>query len=748
MSEISVIVSIWVDKAMNRIKAIFNEYKYILLVITVACLVIFGIFIFGDRPFLVNADQQLQYNIFYEEWIRLVEEFFSGNGLPMYSWNSFLGTDFFAANAYYLTGDIFLPLLLHIHDIELALFIETLACVYISAIAMNAFLKEFGIEKQGVRNFNSIIYAISGWATLYYGQYMFHRFYAFLPLLFLGVEYFINKRKSSIFIFAVAILFLQSYYLMFPTTLFLLLYGIFTEVRRKEKVSKIIRDGLHLMLRFLVGFCMSLVVIMPALIYLSSNPRIGVVENVGVLWDLNVYLGFIINLITSPFPVYTNYPNLFYSGTNGHAYWYSLLVGILPLIFAITLYRNKKYKSYLAVSLVLIGFLFIKPLSSVMHGFSEPSLRWSFLIIFFIILSSAKGQDIGVSSRELKKSLIIYFSVFVGTIILGFIANIIEVETFKLHVASIGISLLLALFIAIVYLKHEKIAICIQIAQLILMAAGLLYVYNVNYYRYEESINREYVNYFKTADDDLMFRYYVDPAHLMPSSQLNLNKSLVFGMMSTSTYNTLYEASLVPFLKTNNVGWHIIHLSEPSIMDVLGVKYYIVYDETELPTAYQFEYAYDLNHLKVYLRSDFKGFGYTLADIDYFSNFSDTMDYEETLFVDDSNINIAKYDGGTCSKFNVYEVRNNYLKGTVYLNESNILFLPIPNNSGWKVIVNGVKKETISVNGGFLGIELEAGDSDIQLYFVTPGLKTGLLISVISLLLAGLIIFYERRRHV
>ena len=196
--ELSIVCAcIWGGEEMKKsLESFFKEYKWILLAITIACIVIFGIFIFFDRPFLVNADQQLQYNIFYEEWIRLIKEFFKGNGFPLYSWNSFLGTDFWSARAFHVVGDPFLPLLIFIKDIEIGLLVETILCVYCSSVFMNIYLKEFKIEKQSIRNWISIIYALSGFATLFIGQYMFHRFYAFLPLLFFGVERYFNNRRG------------------------------------------------------------------------------------------------------------------------------------------------------------------------------------------------------------------------------------------------------------------------------------------------------------------------------------------------------------------------------------------------------------------------------------------------------------------------------------------------------------------------------------------------------------------------
>ena len=276
--------------------------------------------------------------MFYEEWIHLLKDFLRGKGLPVYSWNSFLGTDFWSSRAFHVIGNPFIFLFFLVDSVETATLIESILCVYISAVSMNLFLKEFGIKKQYVRNSISLIYAFSGWASLFIGQYMFHRFYALLPFLFYGAENFIQRKKIIGFILAVFILFLQNYYFMFPTTIFLFIYCLMS-LRHKEitSYSEILLYAVQMIILYFVGFLLSAVLTVPAFLYLLQNERVGAQSLGGLFWEPQVYLGMILNFIISPFPVYTDYPNIFYSGTNGHAYWYSLFIGIIPTVSVISL---------------------------------------------------------------------------------------------------------------------------------------------------------------------------------------------------------------------------------------------------------------------------------------------------------------------------------------------------------------------------------------------------------------------------
>ena len=92
-------------------KAWISRNKNLIFMLLAAIFMIFGIYILGGREFLFNADQRLQYNYFYDEWLRLIEKFITNGEFPFYSWNTFLGNNFYASKAYYVVGDIFLPFL-------------------------------------------------------------------------------------------------------------------------------------------------------------------------------------------------------------------------------------------------------------------------------------------------------------------------------------------------------------------------------------------------------------------------------------------------------------------------------------------------------------------------------------------------------------------------------------------------------------------------------------------------------------
>ena len=64
-----------------------------------------------------------------------------------------------------------------------------------------------------------------------------------------------------------------------------------------------------------------------------------------------------------------------------------------------------------------------------------------------------------------------------------------------------------------------------------------------------------------------------------------------------------------------------------------------------------------------------------------------------------------------------------------------LVFFSIPYDEGWKAYVNGAEVAVEKVNVGFMAVPVMSGTSTIVFEYETPGLSTGLIVSVIALVL-------------
>ncbi|MCC4502654.1 YfhO family protein [Limosilactobacillus reuteri] len=94
--------------------------------------------------------------------------------------------------------------------------------------------------------------------------------------------------------------------------------------------------------------------------------------------------------------------------------------------------------------------------------------------------------------------------------------------------------------------------------------------------------------------------------------------------------------------------------------------------------------------------------------------------------------------------------KRNQIQGTIKTTRPGVLTSSIPYSTGWSVKVNGKKATTLRTNQAFLGVYLPTGTHHVTFNYELPGIKLGVLLSLIGLgwtILAGIItIVWERKR--
>lgn len=94
------------------------------------------------------------------------------------------------------------------------------------------------------------------------------------------------------------------------------------------------------------------------------------------------------------------------------------------------------------------------------------------------------------------------------------------------------------------------------------------------------------------------------------------------------------------------------------------------------------------------------------------------------------------------------EVSDNHLTGKLTSETDTILCFSVPYSQGWQAMVDGQPVESFRANRAFIGLEVPAGTHDVELYYITPGLKQGILLSGVGVIsLAVLLIVYRKRKN-
>ncbi len=89
-------------------------------------------------------------------------------------------------------------------------------------------------------------------------------------------------------------------------------------------------------------------------------------------------------------------------------------------------------------------------------------------------------------------------------------------------------------------------------------------------------------------------------------------------------------------------------------------------------------------------------------------------------------------------------ITGNEISGTIHPETDKLLFMSIPYSSGWKCYVDKNETPIIKANIGFCAVEIPAGEHTVIWKYCTPGLKSGLLVSMISWLLFILLLINSK----
>lgn len=227
-----------------------------------------------------------------------------------------------------------------------------------------------------------------------------------------------------------------------------------------------------------------------------------------------------------------------------------------------------------------------------------------------------------------------------------------------------------------------------------------------------------------------------------------------------------------PFTSMNNMCWEIINGGLYYINDFKQIS------EDELNTVYECDVTLD-GEFQLELSSSFTG--KTIIKVDDETVYEDTGDkmiislgrlekgqkvtVEINRKSDDEHSGIKVYSGtlssiafqemyDTLSKeqMEIREYEDDYVKGSIYLEDASKVLITIPYKEGWSIYVDGELSEAETYMDLFYVLDLDAGRHEIYFTYRTPGWNEGLYVTVASLgifiaaLTVTLIISYKKKK--
>ncbi|MFV0379471.1 MAG: YfhO family protein [Anaerorhabdus sp.] len=758
-----------------------RDYLILVGIVVAMLLVIFSPILLANRPLTVGTDLKPQYLFFTKELYNLWSNFFETGTLPFYSWVMFLGTNFYSSMTFYGSTDIF-NLIGYIFrsynffDVQMYLLMFK---VLVAVIGMAIYLNKFKYSKY-IIYIGSIAFGLSSWMFLFSGHPMFFSFYCLTPFYFLGIEKYLKENKVLLYALMCILLLLTNWYFFFSISMISPLYFIYRYYMINGNFNNFIKRCLKLILIYIVAVGCTMVSTYPTLLYMRESERAGFyLSKLFFTQKWKIYLHQLFaTFVPSQLYIYGN--NIFETGwhvTRELALWAGSVVSIsiVSMLFAFKKESLDKYKKATIIfHVILYVMLALKIFNGAIHGFSDPSFRWSMFIIFFNISTMAYVLS-NLKSFSLKKISWCAFGVvllcFIGIPMTSKILNV-ELLSYQLQWTIFLKSMIFIALTSFILVRNKenflKILLIITVVEFTFFGWNYYSVKLNRGYSGTYEFHKRAVSVIEKKEEQLNnYLDYLDPNNLNLYYRLYVSKSLTWNyshnIAMTYGYHGLsvYASTITPSIyKLSKMAPQIISYNSQMIFDIedkdlmnyLSVKYAMVTNEDELIDGINWKLIDDayFESIRVYENMDYQPFITGVNKVIKQSEFKDLKQFYDGIVVEDDLYEYLK-DKVNDSYVDLYNVNTNgnSVFANVHLKEDGIIQIKLPYDKGWKITLNGKLQDVYRVNGGFMAVEAPKGDVNIQMYFTPDGFKTGAIISFISIFAFGIYfikVFYDKRK--
>lgn len=716
------------------------------LTIFVSLLVVFSPYIFLGQKYINSYDTLNQHVPFYTEFRNKI---YSGDSL-FWSHNFMFGSSFLTGKSFYLTTDLFsyIFLLFPFLDVIDALFVLQLIKSVVSYFGMYLLLNEFEFSFKS-KIVCSLAYTFSSWIFIFYGMPTYVSFATFLPFFFFGIERYLKENKIFIVFIFTLIIICSNFYMFYSLSVFLVFYWIARYLvfyDEKFNISKFLKRTIILIIVYLLGVGVSSPIMIPTIYGMLQNNRVKEAGVSSIFWSpFRIYADMFIKFMASP--MYVNRPfdtalqSNYYRFDQISLFTTSCSCVLLPQFFVIANKRNKK----IGLVFVLIAILMLGTQigCSIFHGFSEPSFRWTILLILIsLIILAYLLNNLDKINIKLLIASILFYSLSACILIIHY--NIFSQG--KVQFIMMILSLLLMCIYSLLLLKKTNLLYMLMSLEVVLL--GL----SSNYFlkdRFQHNYKYEFLpeNYFETIDNtDEFYRIWISKEDVDMDYQkdFNFNNNLVLNYKGLYSYDSVYQSTLTDLNKAYEQYFHWFEFTENGIATATSTKYYVAKYDYEIPnTNIEFIEKIGNSDYNLYLNKDYRKFGYTNNNVFSFEQWSVFDLLSKDMFIKDclmiSENDINKYDLDNLEKCKSHYLNNlkytsNTIDGDIETSTDELLFLSIAYDKGWTITCDGEKKNVIKTDGGFMSVLVPKGNHHIHAEYKPYLFNIGVIISLLSII--------------
>lgn len=773
------------NKTVKTFDSYIKNKSLYLLFIPVALLILFvykdfitlhNLFLFKD----IGADTVTS---FYPNYVCL-SNYIREIGIPSWSFQQGLGQNLFPFNMgdpfsfiLYLSGESLIPYMIVYIEITKIILISIFSYLLFRKLDLSSYTCIIG----------SLMLSFSGYAILGGTWYIFSTEALYFILILYGFECLF--KGDNWYVFLISIFLISSYQpvILFVSICFVSIYAI-TRIAMTDdfSVSKLLKLTAKTVGVTILGVGLSGIFLLPTVNQLLHSPRgSGDFSMFKTLISFGLGVEKIGHYGTAIMRFFSN--NMLGTGNNFSGWGNYLeapilycglpVILLIPQIF-IGVSRKMKiiYACLVSAILIILIFPFFR---YAFWGFSGDYYRlFSFGIVSLLVFISLNSLHNIVKNG--KVNLVLLGITIVCILVILNAGSRLEVSPDS-TIRKISMFLIILYGLLILMLKYEKTRLTAQIFLLITLVFELGYTANetVNNRKREVPISlalktdyndftKEALDYIKKEEKSF---YRINKTYFSATSQdySAFNDSKMQHYNGSTSYTSFNQLQYIKFFQETNVinkkvesdsRWCIGYMNHPLLQAICNVKYTLSKGPVDPAIVALYDSVATIGNIQIRKSRNYLPLGVTY---DTYMNYSEYNKLQaigkqialfKAFIVDSaSNIDTTGFKVFTVKdmppQFSMIELNQDVnklkadslritsfidwqIKGDINMSARKLLFLAIPNDEGWQLIVDGKPRKISTVTAGMMGVVLDKGQHNIILEYYRPYMKLGVIITLIS----------------
>ncbi|MGI6030874.1 MAG: YfhO family protein [Eubacteriales bacterium] len=736
-----------------------------LLSLIMAMVVFIPFIIYGKGYFVYYIDFNVQQLPFYQMCHDAVR-----SGDIFWNWQTDLGANFIGSYSFYLLGSPFFWLTLPFpsdwvpHLMAPLLMLKTACCGLTSYL----YLKRF-VRRRKWALLGSVLYAFCGFNACNIVFNHFHEAVVIFPLMLVAMEEFMQNGRRGWFALSVCAAAVINYFFFAGQAMFLVIYFC---VRSFSKDFGFTWKKFGLLaFEAVVGTLMACFILLPSALAVADNPRMDY-----SLWGMHIFMysrvqRYFLILQGMFFPADNiMMPNLF-QDSDAHFSSVSLYLPLFSMV-GVAAFWNRFRQTWLKRLLMICLVMAMVPaLNSFFFAFNGSYYaRWFYMPTLMMALATVialEHRDVSLRDGLLFTGLGILFFVWMG-IAPTYVEE--ELKWFAMPkdparywgqmafgivgwLLVAGLELGWGRRLGSFYQRCMAGTVVMSIAFTIVTVAIGTSGGASN--EWDLTVKQGIYGGERIQLDDSQF-FRIDTVGLKD------NMNMWWDFSSMECFHSVVPGSIMSYYDAIGYDRGVGSRAEPSYNGVRGltsVRYLFCTDEKEEEVAqmYGFSKRTNQNGYNVYENDYFIPMGFTYDQcmteetLETYNTGSrdkvmlgalvlaeeDCAKYQDLLELAGEN-EIDTSEEGYLANCEARRAESGYdfsydkhgFTSRIQLEEDNLVFYSVPWEAGWSVTVNGEPAEVVRANIGFMAVKAPAGDNEIRFTYKTPGLSTGIWISL------------------